>query len=400
MSYRIAHLITRLDLGGAQQNTLYCVEHHDRRRFEVALLAGAGGVLDDEAARIPDARVQLVPWLRHPISPLGDLAATLRLAAIFRRERFDLVHTHSSKAGIVGRLGAWLAGVPRIVHTAHGWSFNDEQSPAVRRLFTTLERMTARITDRLFVVSEADLRKGRANRIGRPDRSRLLRSGIDAAVYRRPSRPREEVRKELGFAAKDVVVGTLACLKRQKAPLDFVETARLARRADGRLRFFIAGDGPERPAVERQIEAAGLRDDVKLLGWRNDVPDLLHAMDLFLLTSRFEGLPRAVLQAMAAGVAVIATDVDGIPEVVRDGETGILVPPARPETAARCVAELGSDPEGRARLAAGARARLGREFDIACMVRELDREYLDLLSPEESPARARTLLAQGGDADE
>jgi glycosyltransferase involved in cell wall biosynthesis len=123
-------------------------------------------------------------------------------------------------------------------------------------------------------------------------------------------------------------------------------------------------------------------------------------MDLFLLTSRFEGLPRAVLQAMAAGVAVIATDVDGIPEVVRDGETGILVPPARPETAARCVAELASDPEGRARLAAGARARLGREFDIACMVRELDREYLDLLSPEESPARARTLLAQGGDADE
>ena len=392
MKYRIAHLITRLDLGGAQQNTLYCVEHHDRGRFEVALFAGAGGALDAEAAKIPRAKVELVSWLAHPISPLRDLAATVRLAAKLRRERVDLVHTHSSKAGIVGRLAAWLAGVPRIVHTAHGWSFNDEQSPATRRLFMTLERMAARITDRLFVVSEADLRKGRAHRIGRPDRLRLLRSGIDARVYRDPSRPREEVREQLGFAPEDVVVGTLACLKPQKAPLDFVEAARLARQSDERLRFFIAGDGPQRSAVESRIEAAGLGDDVKLLGWRDDAPDLLHAMDLFLLTSRFEGLPRAVLQAMAAGVPVIATDVDGTPEVVRDGETGILVPPSRPEAAARRVVELGSDPGARARLAGEARARLGREFDIASMVHELDREYLDLLSVEPLPAGARTLL--------
>ena len=316
----------------------------------------------------------------------------MRLAAKLRRERVDLVHTHSSKAGIVGRLGAWLAGVPRIVHTAHGWSFNDEQSPATRMMFMTLERMAARITDRLFVVSEADLRKGRMHRIGHPDRSRVLRSGIDAELYREPSRPREELRQELGFAPQDVVVGTLACLKRQKAPLDFVEAARLSRQADERLRFFIAGDGPQRRAVETRIAAAGLCDDVKLLGWRNDAPDLLHAMDLFLLTSRFEGLPRAVLQAMAAGVPVIATDVDGTPEVVRDGETGILVPPSRPDAAAQRVVELGSDPGARARLAGEARARFGREFDIVSMVRELDREYLDLLSLETSPARARTLL--------
>jgi len=390
---RVLHLITRLDLGGAQQNTLACVERHDRERFEVALLAGSGGELDDQALAIPDARVDLVPWLRHPIAPLHDLAAVPRLALTLRRLRVDVVHTHSSKAGILGRVGAWLAGVPCIVHTVHGWSFNDEQSLAARSLYVALERLAARLTDRLLVVSESDRRRGTTLRIGKPDRYRVVRSGIDASLYRAPSRPRELVRRELGFGPDDVVVGTLACLKPQKAPLDFVEAARLARARDPRLRFFIAGDGPERKAVEARIAAAGLPDHVKLLGWRRDAADLLHAMDLFLLTSRFEGLPRAVLQAMAAGVAVIATEVDGIPEVVREGETGVLVPPARPEIAARRVVELGADPVLRARLAACARARLGAEYDLARMVRQLEREYLDLVSLRASRAHARSLAS-------
>jgi len=178
------------------------------------------------------------------------------------------------------------------------------------------------------------------------------------------------------------VVGTLACLKPQKAPLDFVEAARLARRGNPRLRFFIAGDGPLLEAVEERIASAGLQDDIKLLGWRRDAADLVHAMDLFLLTSRFEGLPRAVLQAMAAGVPVVATAVDGTPEVVIDGETGVLIPPGRPDVAAERLVALSDDPEARARLGAAARLRLGTEFDIGNMVRELDRIYLELLSSE------------------
>jgi len=390
---RVLHLITRLDLGGAQQNTLSCVERHDRERFEVALLAGSGGELDDQAVDIPGARVDLVPWLRHPIAPLHDLAAVARLAVVLRRRRPDVVHTHSSKAGILGRLGARLAGVPCVVHTVHGWSFNDEQSPAARALYVALERVAARLTDRLLVVSESDRRKGTTLGIGNPERYRVVRSGIDAGLYRTPARPREHVRRELGFGPGDVVVGTLACLKPQKAPLDFVEAARLARARDPRLRFFIAGDGPERKAVEARIAAAGLAEHVKLLGWRRDATDLLHAMDLFLLTSRFEGLPRAVLQAMAAGVAVVATEVDGTPEVVREGETGVLIPPARPEIAARRVVELGADPALRERLAACARARLGAEFDVGRMVRRLEREYLDVLSLRASRAHARSLAS-------
>lgn len=377
---RICHLITRLELGGAQQNTLFSVASHDRSRFEVALWAGRGGILDDEARAIPDTEVRLLDFVAHPVAPLSDAVAVLRLARMLRRSRIDLLHTHSSKAGIVGRAAAALAGTRAVVHTVHGWSFNDTQREATRRLYVLLERMAARRTHALVFVSEADRERGAALRIGEPRTYHLLRSGIDRTAFAPKPGARETSRRALGYAAEDVVVGTLACLKAQKAPIDFVAAAEGALRADPRLRFFIAGDGELRPEVEREIAERRLGDRVRLLGWRQDAPDVLAAMDLFLLTSRFEGLPRAVLQAMAAGVPVVATAVGGTPEVVRDGVTGRLVPPGDPSAAARAVAELAADPAGRARCAAAAATRLGDEFDIRGMVAALDRLYLGLLS--------------------
>ena len=376
---RIVHVITRLELGGAQENTLFCVAHHDRSRFEAGLVAGRGGILDGEARTIPDASVDLVGWLRHPVNPPWDLVAVARLAALLRRRRADVVHTHSSKAGIVGRLAARLARVPAIVHTVHGWSFHGEQPRPLSALYRALERAAGAITDRIVVVAESDRAKGIALGIGRPDRYRLIRSGIDAGSYRRGDAPREETRRALGFGAGDFVVGTLACLKPQKAPLDFVEAARIARARDPRLRFFIAGDGPLRDAVERKIREASLGDAIRLLGWRRDVADLLHAMDAFLLTSRFEGLPRAVLQAMAAGVPVVATAVDGTPDVVRDGETGFLVPPGRPEAAAEALLAVAADPEAARRRAERASAVLDEEFDVRAMVRGVEAVYAEAL---------------------
>jgi len=346
---RVVHAITRLELGGAQQNTLYCVAAHDRSRFEPALVAGEGGILDGEARAIPDAEIRIVPWLRHPIHPFWDPVALVAMTRLLRGLRADLVHTHSSKAGILGRFAARLARVPAIVHTVHGWSFNDEQAPAVRRLYETLERAAGSFTDRIVVVAESDRRRGVEIGIGRPERYRLIRSGIDAAAYRTPPRRRDEIRRDLGFGPSDVVVGTLACLKPQKAPLDFVEAARLAILREPRLRFFIAGDGPLREEVEAAIRAASVEGKVLVLGWRQDVPELLHAMDAFLLMSRFEGLPRAVLQAMAAGVPVVATAVDGTPDVVRDSETGPWSRPGGPTWPPRGSSNSPPIPTGPAR---------------------------------------------------
>ena len=377
--YRVTHVITRLELGGAQQNTLFCTEHHDRTRIEPELLAGRGGYLDDEALAINDARVELVDYLRHTVSPWHDARAVVRLARHFRRRGVDLVHTHSSKAGIVGRWAAALARVPRVVHTVHGWSFNPTQSASERSLYRTLERVAARMTDRLVVVAEADREKGLRAGIGRPEQYALVRSGIDLGAFARPVRSRDAVRRELGAGPDTLLVGTLSCLKPQKAPGDFVRAAAQARALDGRVRFVLAGDGDLRAETERLVRTLGASDVVSLLGWRRDVVDLLHAFDVFLLTSRFEGLPRAVLQAMAAGVPVVATAVDGTAEIVQHERTGLLVPPNDAPAAARAVLRMASDADLRRRLVEAARTRLGHEFDVREMVAAIDRLYLDLL---------------------
>jgi glycosyltransferase involved in cell wall biosynthesis len=242
-----------------------------------------------------------------------------------------------------------------------------------------LERMAAPITDRLIVVSRANLREGMASGIGRARQYAVVRSGVDAAAFRNAGRGRDAVRAELGCEPRHVLVGTVACLKPQKGPLDFVRAAAAAHARCDRLRFVMAGDGELRAEVEALVRQLGLGGVVRVLGWRRDVADLLHAMDIFLLTSRFEGLPRSVLQAMAAGVPVVATAVDGTPEVVRDGRSGLLVPPENPEAAADRVLELVADADLRRRCVDEARRALDDGFDIHRMVRDLERIYISLL---------------------
>jgi glycosyltransferase involved in cell wall biosynthesis len=277
----------------------------------------------------------------------------------------------------------------------HGWSFNDAQPAVLRRFYVEAERAAARVTDRIVCVSRFDRDRGLDSGIGHAAQYRIFRSGIDASLYQAPRGARERLREQLGASPEDVVVGSIANFKPQKSPLDFVEAARRARLSNPRLRFLIAGDGALRPSVERAIAKADLGGVVHLLGWRDDVPELLAAMDIFILTSLFEGLPRVVLQAMAASVPVVATDTGGVAEVVVDGETGFLVPPGNPAAAAAAIVALAGDPKTRERFAAGARARLGDEFDNRRMLRDLEDAYDELLgrTPREGAATTPSHLA-------
>lgn len=384
----VVHVITQLELGGAQENTLYTCEHLDRARFEVSLVYGPGGILDAEAERIPNMERIAVPELIRFVRMGQDAAALLRLTRVFRDLRREhaarghpagafIVHTHSSKAGVLGRLAAKLAGVPVIVHTIHGFGFYAGQAPLKYHSFLAAERAVAPFTDAFVGVSRANLAEAAARGIVAPHHVvELIRSGFPLAPFRavRPE-ARAELRAQLGLTAEAPVLLTVANLKSQKDPMTLVEAfaSLLERRPEAVLLY--AGDGPLRASVERAIARHRMQDRFRLLGWRTDVPELMAASDVVVLASRFEGLPKTSVQALAAGRPFVGTRVDGTPEVIRDGKNGFLVEPRDPAGLARAMEraldERPTDPEDQRRIEA---------WDADEMVRAQERLYERLVA--------------------
>jgi glycosyltransferase involved in cell wall biosynthesis len=352
---KVLHFVTRLDLGGAQEACLDLCAALIRRGDDVHLLTAGRGELLPDARRMPGLHLHVWPDWHHAVAPLADARCLLRLTHLLRTEAFDVVHTHSSKAGLVGRLAARLAGArATVVHHVHGWSFNPLQGEAGRRATVWLERLAARPGFLLLACSQATSAEGRRHRIGRDEDRRVVHYGIERSTLLR-RRPRAAIRRRMGLAPRDLLVLQLGNLKPQKDPQTFARAAVLAGRALPRARFWIAGDGPLRQETEALAASGGLGERFRVLGWRRDVPALLAAADVMVLTSRFEGLPLAVLRAMAAGLPVVATAVNGTPEAVRHGETGFLVAPEDPEGTAAAIVRLGRDPSLRRRLGRAAR---------------------------------------------
>ena len=319
-------IITMLELGGAQEVALFTAAHLDRARFRPVLLTGPGGLLTEEAQALPGVEVGIVPSLGRPIRPWRDLRALVELVRLLRRYRPQVVHTHSSKAGILGRWAAWLAGVPVIVHTIHGFGITPSQPAWLRVLLIGLERLTGLITTHWVAVADVNIEEGLRWKLFHRERATVIRPGIDPRPFQAPLPPqeRDRVRAELGAASGDKLVGMVACLKPQKAPRDFVAVAaRVCTRLPA-ARFVLVGDGDLRAAVEEDIRLAGLGDRVRIAGWRRDVPAVMRALDAFLLTSHWEGLARVLLEARAAAVPVVATRVGGAEEAITDGRHGRL----------------------------------------------------------------------------
>jgi glycosyltransferase involved in cell wall biosynthesis len=392
---KVLNVITKLAVGGAQETALRSCAVLAAEGWESVLVAGPDsspeGDLFGEAARLGLRRVT-VPTLHRRVRPWADLLALVFLVRLFRRERPDVVHTHSSKAGILGRLAARVAGVPVVVHTVHGWSFHDDMGALPRALAIAAERLAARLTSALVVVCAHDADLGRRARIGRPGSYRLVRSGIDLAAMRTGA-GRAEARALLGVPDGTPLIGTVTRLCRQKDPGALVRAAR--RIVDDRpeVHLVVVGDGPTRAEVSALVHALGLVANVTLLGNRADVAAILPAFDAFVLTSRWEGLPRVVIEAMAAGVPVVATDVGGVSEVVRDGVSGLLVPAGQPDSVARAALRVLFEPGLAGRLRESATASLSG-FDIADMARGIEDLYDDLMTRGRSrPLRRRMARA-------
>ena len=386
----ICHIITKLELGGAQEVALYTVSHLDRTRFRPVLLAGPGGLLTEEARRLPGVQTVILPALGRRIHAVTDLLAFLHLVMLLRRVKPAIVHTHSSKAGILGRWAAWCARVPVVVHTVHGFGITPAQPQWMQRLFILLERMTGWITAHWITVADVDARKGRE--WGLFDRNvSTIRPGIDPSPFRRPLSPdmRRDLRKEFGIGAGEYLIGTVACLKPQKAPEDVIAVARVVCARMPAARFVLIGDGELRQPIEALIEQCGLQDKVRLAGWRRDIPRAMGCFDVLLLTSRWEGLPRVMLEAASAGVPIVATRVGGVEEAVvrqdrvRLCETGDIAGLAAGIEA--LISTYGRAPAH----AAGAESLLPTEFYIEEMVKQYQSLYDRLLSQQRDKLTSR-----------
>jgi glycosyltransferase involved in cell wall biosynthesis len=379
---RVFQVVTKLELGGAQKVVLATLERLPSDRYDRGLVAGPEGLLRDVAERLSGVACHWIPTLVREVSPWRDLRALVDLWRLFRRERPDIVHTHSSKAGILGRWAAWLAGVPVIVHTAHGFGFNDYQRPWVRRLFICLERACRPITTRTVMVSRDNATRAESLGIVGPGEWILSRPGIDTGAFQQ-ERPRRASLEAWGIPPGRTVVGMVACFKPQKAPVDFVDVAARVLEHERDVHFVMAGDGEMRGAIEARIAAHGIGEHFTLLGWVDDMPEVYRNLDVVVLTSLWEGQPCVFAEAMASGLPIVATAADGAREAIVDGENGYVHERRDVDRLARSVSRLVQEPELRRRMGEAGRAR-APEFDIARTVREIEAEYRRIRANGES----------------
>ena len=387
---RIVHVITRLIVGGAQENTLLSCEGQHDLGHEVTLITGPPlgpeGSLMDRATSY-GYRVEVVDDMRRAILPLKDYRSYRWLVRRFRELGPDVVHTHSSKAGIIGRWAARRAGVPAVVHTIHGLAFTASTSAAVNAAYKMLERRAAPITTRIVCVADAMRDQSLAADIGRPEQYVTVYSGMETAPFLAPPVPRAEARRQLGLDDGHVAVGTIARLFYLKGHDDLLDLAPDLCARFGRLKFMWVGDGLLRAAFENRIAGMRLRDRFVLTGLvpPSRIPELCGAMDVLVHPSRREGLARALAQGGLAAIPVVTYDVDGNREGVLHETSGYVLPAFDRNKLSESLAVLLADDALRRRMGeAGRRFALGR-FDAKVMVDALEKVYRAAVPPPINP---------------
>jgi glycosyltransferase involved in cell wall biosynthesis len=384
---RVLHVITRLVAGGAQHNTLLTAAHLDRGRYEVTLASGPTGGSEGSLEReIPGgvAFVRVPDLLRDP-HPVRDARALGHLAALMRRGRYHIVHTHTTKAGLLGRIAARLAGAPVVVHTPHGHAFHGYLGAAGSAALVRVERGLARWTDRIVCLTEAERAEHVRLRIGPPELFEVIHSGVDVGHFAAARVSPEAKRRALGLPPDGPLVGCVARLVPVKGVQYLLEAVPAIRAAVPGATVVFVGDGPLRGALERAAAGRALDGAAVFLGLRRDVEEILPLCEVVVLPSLNEGMGRAAVEALASGRPVVGSRVSGIQDVVRDGETGLLVPPADPAALARAVVRCLVDPALRRALGERARRAAGA-YGIGPMMERIDALYRRLLARRAAPA--------------
>jgi glycosyltransferase involved in cell wall biosynthesis len=357
-------------IGGAQFYVEAVVQRLSQRGYQMAVVCNPEPALIARYRGWADVFPMAIPYR---ISPWCDLRFLVHLLRLLQREHFDIVQTSAAKASLYGRLAGRLAGVPVVIYTANGFPFHDFMHPVLHWGLTRLEKVMSRCcTDMVVSVSEADSRHAVTAGIVPAERITTIHNGIDLL---RAMPNRQAARHALGLDVRKSVVGMVGRLSPQKAPEDFLQVAALVAQQFPEATFLIVGDGPLRPGLERLAGNLGIEGQVRFLGFRNDIPLVMSALDVFALTSLWEGLPFAILEAMAAEKPVVATSINGVPEVVVHGQTGFLAPPRAVKELAAHIGTLLGDPASARAMGQAGRRRVQEHFTLERVIARLSDVY-------------------------
>lgn len=372
-SVRVLRMITRLNIGGPTRHVLTLTRELGNHGFESELASGLIGKREGTIQAPPSMVHYSIPSLRRELNPLVDAKAALELSRLVRRRRPTVVHTHQAKAGTLGRAAAGRAGVPLIIHTYHGHVLDGYFSGAANRAFIEIERRLAHRTDVLIAVSSI-IRDELLNLgIGEPEQWQVIPVGLELRHLTHNLPMKADARRSLGLPARGLLVGIVGRLAPVKDLPTFISASAQIAKADPTITYVVAGDGPLRSEVEREAKSL-LGDKILFLGWEDNLSSLYSALDVVVLTSRNEGTPVALIEAAAAGLPVVGTEVGGVPDVIVNGRTGFLVQAKDSAATAECVLKL-RDAGLRKRLGEAGRLHVQHRFAASRLVEDIAKLY-------------------------
>ncbi len=387
---KVIHIITRLDKGGSAENTLLTAEGLDKKLYDVLLVKGLSiesGMTEDEAVAVEKSiraaeregvRILTVPGLMRKIAPFSDFKAFIELIKILRHERPHIVHTHTSKAGILGRWAAFFAGVPIIIHTPHGHVFWGYFGRFKTSLYVILEKIAAFITDKIIALTEQEKNDHLLFRIAPMDKFSIVHSGIKLDGFSDLPVDPEAIKRKLGIPGKGLVIGTAGRFAAVKGHRYLIEAAVSIAEARPDTTFVFLGSGELLEELQNMAEKLGLKENVKFPGWRADVAEVMSVFDLFVLPSLNEGMGRVLVEAMALGKPVVASDVGGIPDLIIHGKNGYLVPPGDALSLSAAIGDLIEDPEKGRKMGENGKKR-AVDYSADAMVQKIDKLYRTVL---------------------
>ncbi len=376
---KVAQIITRMDWGGSSDIFRILSNGIQPERFDVRIIIGHTdypSLKTQEFLSRFSGRVTVIEELQREINPFKDLCAFFKLYGLLRREKFDIVHTHTAKAGALGRLAAKISGVPKIVHTPHGHNFYGYFGPFLSRLIVIAERFLAKFTDKIIALTELERKDLIKFNVAGGDKVALIYQGLE---FDAPKGDKDSIKRKFNIDPGEHVVGMVGRLEPVKGPEYFLQAAQEVLLEFKNTKFLLVGEGSLRTKLEKQARDSGLVDKFIFTGWREDVPDILSIMDVMVLPSLNEAVGIVLVQAQSMGVPVVATNVGGIPEVVKGGETGILVPPADAHSLATAISSLLKDAPKRASMGEAARTGVSGKFKAEEMAKKVSELYDDLL---------------------